>query len=124
VQGTAVSIQAQLYFAVDEFGYMLRGGVFLLKPGQSIEVVVVELVNHLFDYLFQHFEIDSHPAGVEFCRPNGNLYLPIVAVLFLAVAGVITKMVRTGKMGFNENIVHPDLLHMTRWAAPLVAADR
>jgi hypothetical protein len=85
---------------------------------------VVELINHLFDNFFQYLEIDPHTAGVEFCSPNGDLHLPIVAVLFLAVAGVITKMVSTGKMGFNENIVHPDLLQMTRWAATLVAADR
>jgi hypothetical protein len=88
---------------------MFRRGVAILEVGESVEIVMIELIDNRIDNFFQYFEVYPHSVPVEGGCPNRNLHFPVMPMGVFAVAGIISEMMGAGKVALNKYIEHSSL---------------
>lgn len=73
---------------------------------------MIEFVDGLLDDSLQDFEVDAHAAAVDAGGADRHPDLPVMAVGFFAISGVVAQVVGSGEVGIDENIKHPVLLRV------------
>jgi hypothetical protein len=67
---------------------------------------MLQLVKDLPEKLLEVMKVYGQPLLVEPLGCHGNGHAPVVAVQFLAIALITPQLMRRGKLGFYDKLVH------------------